>query len=191
MAKMKFKIVFHYLFGYAIGGTIFGFLIPFGLRELSINTNHFIQTWIPENIFIKLLAWLLLFIGIVFIIWSNIYLFTIGKGGPADVFGVAASPRTKHLVIKGPYKYSRNPMVFGAFSSYLATAVLFNSIFGLAIVILSISIMILILKLSEEKRLLRDFGEHYIEYKQKVAFLIPWFHKTVLAKPKSSDTQIN
>jgi protein-S-isoprenylcysteine O-methyltransferase Ste14 len=173
---MKFKEIIHYFFGYIIGSTMFGFLIPYGLYKLSINTNHIIQTGILGNLFVKLLAWLLFVIGIAFILWSNIYLFIIGKGGPAEVFGVAASPKTKHLVIKGPYKYSRNPMVFGAFSAYLATAILYNSIISIAVVILSSCIIILILKLSEEKRLLRDFGKQYVEYKQKVPFFIPGFH---------------
>jgi protein-S-isoprenylcysteine O-methyltransferase Ste14 len=171
---MKIIEIIRHLFGYIIGGTLFGYLIPFGIYKLSVFSNHFIRIGILENFIIRLLSGLLFLIGLFFAFWSNIYLFGIGGGGPTDAFGVAVSPRTKHLVVEGPYRYSRNPMVFGAFSCYFALAVFFNSIISVAVVILFFCIMIIILKFSEEKRLLRDFGEQYVQYKQKVSMIIPW-----------------
>lgn len=174
---MKIKEIIHHLFGYIIGGTLFGFLVPYGLYRLSVSTNHFLQIDILENFFIRLLSGLIFILGIVFFLWSNIYLFKIGKGGPADAFGVAISPKTKHLVTEGPYRYSRNPMVFGGFSCYFALAILFNSIISIGAVILLFCIMTIILKFSEEKRLLRDFEEQYVKYRQKVSMIIPWLKR--------------
>ena len=171
---MKLKEIIHHLFGYTIGGALFGFLVPYGLYRLSVSTNHFIRIGILENIFIRLFSGLLFIIGIIFVIWSNIYLFKIGKGGPADAFGVAISPRTKNLVIDGPYRHSRNPMVFGGFSCYFALSILFQSIISVGVVILMFCIMLMILKFSEEKRLFREFGEQFVQYKQKVSIIIPW-----------------
>jgi len=119
------------------------------------------------------LSGVLLLIGIIFLLWSNLYLFQIGKGGPAEGMGVAISPRTKKLVISGPYRYCRNPMVFGALSVYLALVIYLNSISGLISLIILLCGAMFYLKYSEEKRLLRDFGSDYIEYRKKVPMIIP------------------
>jgi protein-S-isoprenylcysteine O-methyltransferase Ste14 len=171
---MKIKEIIRHLFGFIIACVIFGFMIPYGLYILSLSTNHFIQINLLGNIAVRVFAWLLFIIGIVFILWSNIYLFAIGKGGPADWFGKTVSPRSKYLVTKGPYRFSRNPMVFGGFSGFFATALLFNSIIGIGVVILLFCFSIPMIKFFEEKRLLNDFGEQYIQYRQKVSIIIPW-----------------
>jgi len=31
----------------------------------------------------------------------------------------------------------------------------------------------------EEKRLLKDFGNQYEEYRKKVSMFIPWFHRKI------------
>jgi len=113
-------------------------------------------------------------IGIVFMVWSNVWLFFVGKGGPADGFGVHISPRSRHLVTSGPYRYTRNPMVFGALSFYLALAVFFNSAICLGLVTaLSVGASVY-LKTVEEKRLLKDFGDAYEKYRQTVSMLVPF-----------------
>jgi len=106
-------------------------------------------------------------------IWSNTALLFIGKGGPTEGFGVEVSPRTKFLVTSGPYRYTRNPMVFGAYSIYLALAVFINSYQSIILVVIFLPVIIFYLKKSEEKRLLTDFGEDYLKYREKVSLLIP------------------
>jgi protein-S-isoprenylcysteine O-methyltransferase Ste14 len=106
-------------------------------------------------------------------IWSNIFLFTIGKGGPADGFNISISPRSKKLVTTGPYRYSRNPMVFGAFSLYTSLGIFLNSVICLIIILIFVFFIIYYLRLSEEKRLLKDFGDEYLDYKNKVPMIFP------------------
>lgn len=106
-------------------------------------------------------------------IWSNVFLFKIGKGGPADGLGVSISPQTKKLVTIGPYRYSRNPMVFGAFSLYVSIVIFLNSIISLISLLIFLFIAINYLRLSEEKRLLKDFGDEYMDYKKKVSMIFP------------------
>ncbi|MGV8135751.1 MAG: methyltransferase family protein [Mangrovibacterium sp.] len=128
---------------------------------------------INSTIIRYLISSLFLLTGAYFMIWSNVFLFKIGKGGPAEGFGISISPQTKKLVTVGPYKYSRNPMVFGAFSLYISMVIFLNSIIGLITVLISLLIAIGYLKLSEEQRLLKDFGNDYIEYKRKVSMIFP------------------
>lgn len=107
-------------------------------------------------------------------IWSNIFLYEKGKGGPAEGLGVAISPKTKKLVTTGPYKYTRNPMVFGAFCLYASLVIFLNSINGLICLLLLVIIAVIYLRLSEEKRLYTDFGDEFLEYRKKVPMIFPF-----------------
>ena len=153
-----------YIIGYVIGFTIFIVLIPFGLYKLSRldfllpDSNLF-----NSEILRYIISSLVFLVGVTFAIWSNVFLYEVGKGGPLDALGVSISPQSRKLVTTGPYKYSRNPMVFGGFSLYLSIVLFLNSITGIICVIMFLVIMIIYLKLSEEKRLLKDFGEEYMK----------------------------
>jgi protein-S-isoprenylcysteine O-methyltransferase Ste14 len=111
--------------------------------------------------------------GAVFALWSNIYLLDIGKGGPMEGFNMAISPRTKKLVVTGPYRYCRNPMVFGAFMLYVSVSVYLTSIICLFILLIFLFLARVYLSAFEEKRLLKDFGDEYIDYKNKVSMIFP------------------
>ncbi|MBN1620059.1 isoprenylcysteine carboxylmethyltransferase family protein [candidate division WOR-3 bacterium] len=106
-------------------------------------------------------------------LWSNIYLFIRGRGGPAEGFGLEVSPRTSKLVASGPYRYTRNPMVFGAFCLYISITLMLNSPSGLLGLCILLLLVFLYLKISEEKRLSRDFGEEWIKYKKKTPMIFP------------------
>jgi protein-S-isoprenylcysteine O-methyltransferase Ste14 len=45
------------------------------------------------------------------------------------------------------------------------------------IVVLFMTFMLVFVKLSEEKRLLKDFGKSYEEYRRKVSMFLPWIPK--------------
>jgi len=52
-----------------------------------------------------------------------------------------------------------------------------NSLAALIIVALFMIFMLIFVKLSEEKRLLKDFGKSYEEYRMRTSMFIPWFPK--------------
>lgn len=121
----------------------------------------------PFNIIISIL---ILINGFFWGIWSNFELYKRGKGSPVPLKGT----HTLVLVIRGPYKYTRNPMVFGYILMWIGLGVLFNSIFLLSGFSLIITILlIIVVKVWEEKNLEKRFGNTYKEYKKKVSFLIP------------------
>ena len=164
-----------HIFGYLIGFTLFFILIPYGFYKLS----QFDSILFNGKILIGLKALKLglfsitFIIGAIFSLWSNLFLYKIGKGGPTDAFGLSISPQTKKLVTVGPYRFSRNPMIFGAVSFYTSIVILLNSITGLLVLILFIFLIILYLKQSEEKRLIKDFGKEYSDYRNKVSMIFP------------------
>ena len=171
---MKQQIVLRHIVGYLAGFSIFVAGIPFGLYLISTSLDRYLPVNLIAGARLRIALSLLIGgVGIIFILWSNLWLFFVGKGGPADWFGTQISPRSQHLVISGPYRYTRNPMMFGALSFYLGLAVFFNSAICLGLVAaLSVGASIY-LKTVEEKRLLKDFGDAYQQYRKTVSMLVP------------------
>jgi protein-S-isoprenylcysteine O-methyltransferase Ste14 len=94
-----------------------------------------------------------------------------------EVVGLEVSPKTQHLVVTGPYRYTRNPMLFGACAFYYGIAIYLNSVIASALVTLFMLFMLIFVKLTEEPRLLKDFGNDYAEYRQRVSMFVPWTPK--------------
>ncbi len=163
-----------HIFGYILGFSLFFVLVPFALYELS-NLDKLICPCIIEKYrqIRYILAIPIFCIGALFAIWSNIFLLKVGMGGPTEGFGIAVSPPTKKLVVTGPYRYCRNPMVFGAFSLYISWSIFLGSVLCLFVLVAFLFVAILYLANSEENRLLRDFGEEYLEYKKNVPMIFP------------------
>lgn len=167
-----------YLLGYIIGGLLVLVLVPWGIWRASRALDPLIGLeLIPFEGLRIVLAIGLFFLGVLFAVWSNVVQNTIGQGGPLEIAGLEVSPKTKHLVVCGPYKYTRNPMLFGACSMYYALAVYLNSPVAFGIVILFTVFMLIYVKRFEEPRLLKDFGDEYVEYRRRVSMFVPWTEK--------------
>ena len=104
--------------------------------------------------------------GLALSIWSIVYMKRVGKGNPFDAVGHEVAPRTKHLMTDGPYRFSRNPMLSGTYVYYIGVALAFFSWQSLAVFVVVVALMT-IQVISEEKRLERDFGDEYLQYKKK------------------------
>ncbi len=160
--------------GYITGFLVFILFLPALICGFSQIPHPLCQIPIfPINLIGRTIAVPLFMIGVVFAVWSNIDLLRKGKGGPTDVFNWKISPRSKKLVATGPYRCTRNPMVFGINAIYFSIAFYFNSMLSLIFVVLWSAGIIIYLKLSEEKRLARDFGDEYITYKNNVPMILP------------------
>jgi protein-S-isoprenylcysteine O-methyltransferase Ste14 len=158
-----------YLIGYILGLTIFFLAAPYFLYvTASLFYSPIIDHWSRFFVAVPLFI-----CGLFFVIWSNMALLRKGKGGPTDLFNVAVSPRTQHLVVSGPYKYTRNPMVFGAFCCYFALAIYLNSLVDLIALAIFLIVVRFYLEETEERRLWRDFGKEYEEYRKKVPMIAP------------------
>jgi protein-S-isoprenylcysteine O-methyltransferase Ste14 len=171
MLKIRF---FQYVIGFLVGIGIFVITIPTGLYLLhqTVDWDVFSISFFNRYLAIGISS-LLFILGLVFVIWSNIFLVYKGKGGPTEGFGISISPKTKFLVIKGPYRYTRNPMVFGMLSIYYSIVIFLNSLIGLIFVLVITAIAAIYLKTSEEKRLLQDFGDEFIQYRENVSMIVP------------------
>ena len=160
------------IFGYFVGILLFLVFFPVLMYIVAVN---FV---LPINSLIASVIGIILgLIGVFFMIWSNIDMVRIGRGCPTDGFNIALGERTKKLIVQGPYKYTRNPMLFGTFVFYVGLALLFNSYSALIVPIVFISYMVWHVKKFEEPRLYNDFQEEYAEYKKRTPLLFPKFQK--------------
>lgn len=174
-----------YIVGYIVGFLIFMIIIPFLIYFISQIENSLFKIPILNSTIFRLVIAIILFVfGLTFTIWSNFDLLKTGKGGPTDVFNIEISPRSKKLVITGPYRFTRNPMVFGTNSIYFAITLAVNSLASLVFCLSFFLIIIFYLKMTEEKRLSHDFGNKYLDYKKRVPMIFPFPQKRIDNKSK-------
>ena len=145
-------------FGYLLGGILFVALIP-TIMWLASG----MPALLPVSIVRAVGAALLMLGGLVLSVYTIVYMRNRGKGNPMDAFGHEVAPRTQHLMVEGPYKINRNPMLTGTLV-YLAGAAVWLWHWQAAVVLVAFFAIMMVQVLSEERRLRRDFGEEYEEY---------------------------
>ncbi len=118
-------------------------------------------------LFQAILGLVLLIAGVCLAIWTMVLFHKIGKGT------LAPWAATKKLVIEGPFKYVRNPMIIGVLGVLSAEALILNSIIIFYWAVLFFIINCIYFKVFEEKQLERKFGNEYLEYKKNVPMWIP------------------
>ena len=168
------------LSGYIVGGLFVIVLVPSIIYIITSLFDNVYRIEIIQNTIIRwIIIVILLVIGLIYGILSVIIQNTVGQGGPVEIGNIEISPKTKNLVVSGPYKNTRNPMLFGTFLLYLAFALFINSITSVVLVSAIFVFMLTVVVKMEEKRLLKDFGNQYEEYRRKVSMFIPWFQRKI------------
>lgn len=146
------------ILGYVLGGVLFVGLIPAIMWFASGR---------PELEHIGALrasvTGLLIIGGLSLSVWTIIYMKRRGKGNPMDAFGHEVAPRTQHLMTDGPYRINRNPMLTGTLI-YLAGAAVWLWTWQAVLVWMLFFCIMFVQVVSEERRLLRDFGTEYEDY---------------------------
>jgi protein-S-isoprenylcysteine O-methyltransferase Ste14 len=116
--------------------------------------------------------WLGLFIasiGLSLSVWTARLFMKFGEGTPAPW------EPPKKLVIRGPYRHVRNPMICGALLMLLAEALLSQSLLLAIWMVIFFTGNAIYFPLIEEKGLEKRFGEEYREYKDHVPRWFPQF----------------
>ena len=125
------------------------------------------QTFIPGMVVIKIAGFILLAAGITLLFYTIFLFGTVGKGT------LAAWSETQKLVIQGPYKYTRNPMISGVLFILIGEALLFHSTNILIWAGIFFVINNLYFFFKEEPDLEKRFGDDYRRYKQNVPRWVP------------------
>jgi len=104
--------------------------------------------------------------GLGFAVWARIHLGSNWSGQPVI--------RIDHtLVQSGPYRIVRNPIYTGILIAGIGSTIVIGKFWALAVTIIILVVFIAKIR-SEESFLLEEFGESFIDYKQKVKSLIPY-----------------
>jgi len=144
---------------------IFSFILP-------VTVLVIVPLWIEKNQTINfgfpLFAGLILILfGLTMMAMTISSFIRIGKGTLAPWLP------TKRLVIKGPYRYVRNPMILGVMTVLLGEALVLwsQNIFIWTAIFLLINTVYFILY--EEPDLEKKFGNGYLRYKKHVSRWLP------------------
>ena len=123
--------------------------------------------YVPDSIVLCIIGVVLAVGGLALSIYSIVYMRVVGKGNPFDAYGHEVAPRTRHLMTSGPYRLCRNPMLVGIYIYDVGVLVWLWSVWPVLIVLIEVVLLTLQVH-SEEKRLEKDFGQEYIDYKKQV-----------------------
>jgi len=104
--------------------------------------------------------------GVVYV-WCVWDFATFGRGTPAPV------DAPKRLVVRGLYRYTRNPMYLGVLMLILGWTVLFRAAILLPYAFLVAVVFHLFIVLYEERKLRAEFGAEYVVYCQRVGRWLP------------------
>lgn len=122
---------------------------------------------LPESIFFKILGVVIGCSGMVLFVYTVFLFKTIGKGT------LAPWSEKQKLIVEGPYRYCRNPMISGVLFVLLGEALFFHSWPILAWALIFFLINTGYFLISEEPALYKKFGEDYKRYKKHVPRWIP------------------
>ncbi len=109
----------------------------------------------------------LVVMGILFAWWAIYIQFAIGRGTPVPIMA------TQQLIVEKPYNYCRNPMALGAIVAFFGVAILIGSISAIVLVLAGSVLLLVYIRLVEEKELELRFGEAYQAYRKQTPFIIP------------------
>ena len=121
----------------------------------------------PLGLLPTLLGSILVGLGVL-LVYKTISLFaTVGKGT------LAPWDPPRRLVIRGPYRHVRNPMISGVLSILLGEAILLGSVPLVVWFVIDLALNALTIPLVEEPILDGRFGSDYVTYKRNVPRWIP------------------
>ena len=152
-----------HIFGYLLGLVIF----VIGIPALMWLVSDRAWPYVPDSVVLCVIGVLFAVCGLVLSIYSIIYMRIVGKGNPFDAYGHELAPRTMNLMTGGPYSLCRNPMLVGIYLYDTGILVWLWSVLPLLIFLVEVILLTLQVK-SEEKRLEKDFGKDYLDYKKRV-----------------------
>jgi len=156
-----------------LAGLIFAILIPsillITLPGLDARLDF---QWFNFGVANPLIGAFFILVGFIYVAWSILAQIILANGTPVPVMP------TQKLLVVGPFKQCRNPMVFGTVTAYLGCSILAGSLLSATAVILFAILLVLYIKRIEEHELEACFGQEYLDYKQRTSFIIPGLAKS-------------
>jgi protein-S-isoprenylcysteine O-methyltransferase Ste14 len=124
----------------------------------------------PASIALTTVGVLLIAGGLALMVWTIVLFDRIGKGtlGVGPVLGEPV-----HLVVRGPYRHVRNPMITGVVCVLLGEAAATASGWLLGWFAIFFALMAIVIRFWEEPHLVQRYGAEYTEYRRNVPRWVP------------------
>lgn len=121
----------------------------------------------PDNLTLKISGILVVSSSLALFLYTVVLFRTYGRGT------LAPWTPTEKLVVRGPYRYCRNPMITGVFFILIGESMIYSSrnILIWSGIFFLINTTYFLLK--EEPDLYKRFGDEYLDYKKNVPRWIP------------------
>ena len=173
LAASGVKEVFKKIFGknyryYRLSYSIFAFL---ALVALLIFQYSFTSPVLFQSTFLEYVAVLFFILPGLFIMLVSIKKYFMLLSGVRSVFSPVSTPELK---IMGIHKYMRHPLYSGTILFVFGLFLIFPTVSNFIAWIL-LTLYILIGLVFEEKKLIKEFGNDYLEYKSQGAFANSFF----------------
>jgi protein-S-isoprenylcysteine O-methyltransferase Ste14 len=152
------------LFTLLAPGTI-AVLIPWFIRRGRLPVSG-----LPMALAVTLFA-----VGAGIYVWCVWDFASFGRGTPAPI------DAPKQLVVRGLYRYVRNPMYVGVLTVILGWVAVYRSAALVLYAIVVATVFHLFIVLYEERHLQRVFGTEYSEYRTRVGRWLPRFRNSPAA----------
>ena len=145
-------------------------LITIPLLIFLSTRNSYSYYLVNLHNFLFYVAMFFLALGLLLAIWSVRTFYTKGGDGTPGPWRPISN-----LIISGPYRYVRNPMILGVVNLLLFESALFASMTFILWAIVFFVGNIIYFKTFEEHQLIKRFGPDYEDYKNKVSMFFPKF----------------
>lgn len=162
----------------------------FAIAALPITVAIIVPLWISRRYGIAfrtpetLTAWMCVAVAVgFFLIGALLFVSTVFLFASRGKGTLAPWDPPSHLVIGGPYRYVRNPMISGVFFLVFGEALLLRSgphaIYAAIVVLINL----IYIPLLEEPQLRRRFGGEYDQYKREVPRFLPLTKRAASRRP--------
>lgn len=156
------------LLALALEGVFFLLVLPTAIGVASRRLDRALDiAALPTGWLLYLVGTVMVGLGLGLALWSIAVQFIVGRGTPIPVMA------TQKLIVRPPYRYTRNPMALGTIVAYLGLGMIFASPSAIAIVLLLSCLLLLFIKTVEEQEMVLRFGQEYLAYRRRTPFLIP------------------
>lgn len=121
----------------------------------------------PSHLLVQLVGLVVSAVGFVLFVTS------LGRFAAEGQGTLAPWDPPRHLVVRGPYRYVRNPMISGVVFILLGQTLILMSASHLIWAVIFIAMNLIYIPLFEEPQLQKRFDGEYVEYCRNVPRLLP------------------
>jgi len=162
------RLWWRHLLSFMIAPVVMTVLIPLSIADSTGVRAPDLTS--PARTGMAIVGGLLIVVGLGLFVWTVVLFDRTGKGtlGFGNLLGEPV-----HLVVRGPYRHVRNPMISGVLCVLLGEAAITASTWLLMWSVTFFGVLTVFIRWGEEPHLKKRYGDPYLEYWRNVPRWIP------------------